>query len=342
VQSQLDDVEATITKVTSIRDDTIIKFEESEKDNNELGAKLEESLQQESKQRDENAQLQQELEQLRQSNASMSTENDSKRIQLQNSLEQIAQLQQAKASLEEEVDKITKAKKKLNKEKKALAEQLQQAKDKMKVQDEMITVLNDTVKQVQGLLEDERKKVQTLTQQNTDMDDEIARLKKRIAELEAELEAAKARIKELEKQIAMHLKVMEGSKKEGFLYKLSPARKKKLQKRWFILKGVTLSYQKNGKASSKPLGSIDVTKSRVYSLTGEDSKKKSGSIYGFEITYLERGYILVAANDQERKEWVDALSTAKVHSAVVETIVATANSPPEGLDNDEDDDEEDE
>jgi len=80
----------------------------------------------------------------------------------------------------------------------------------------------------------------------------------------------------------------------------------------------------------------------VYSLTGEESKKKSGSIYGFEITYLERGYVLVASSDQERKEWVEALSKAKVHSAVQENIVAAETNAPEGLDNDDDDDDDDE
>lgn len=98
----------------------------------------------------------------------------------------------------------------------------------------------------------------------------------------------------------------------------------------------------NSKESSKPLGSIDVTKSRVYSLTSEESKKKSGSIYAFEITYLERGYILVASNDQERKEWVEALSKAKVHSTVQETIVASEGNTPEGFDSDADDDDDDE
>jgi len=100
----------------------------------------------------------------------------------------------------------------------------------MKVQEEMIGVLNETVKEVRGLLDDERKKIEKLIRENKEMDDEIARLKARIAELEAELEAAKARIRELEKQIAMHLKVMEGMKREGWLYKLSPKGKKNFKK----------------------------------------------------------------------------------------------------------------
>jgi len=73
-------------------------------------------------------------------------------------------------------------------------------------------------------------------------------------------------------------------------------------------------------------------------LTADESKKKSGSIYGFEITYLERGYVLVASSDHERKEWVEALSKAKVHSTVQETIVAAESNTPDGLDNDDDDD----
>jgi len=105
------------------------------------------------------------------------------------------------------------------------------------VQEALINVLKDTEKEVKGLLEDERKKVAKYTKEGKEKDDEIARLKARIAELEAELEAAKARIRELEKILAMHLKVMEGKRKEGWLYKLSPSgNKKRLQKRWFILK----------------------------------------------------------------------------------------------------------
>jgi len=161
-------------------------------------------------------------------------------------------------------------------------------------------------------------------------------LRARIAELEAELEAAKARIRELEKQLAMHLKVMEGKKKEGWLYKLSPSGNKRLQKRWFILRGVTLSYQKNDKESSKPLGTLDVTKSRIYSLTHEEAKKKCNAIYAFEITYLDRGYVLVGASDSDKKDWVEAISKAKVHSTVLENIVAESIAP-EGFDNDEED-----
>ena len=47
--------------------------------------------------------------------------------------------------------------------------------------------------EVKGQLEDEKKKVEKLTIENKNKDDEIAKLKARIAELEAELEAAKAR-----------------------------------------------------------------------------------------------------------------------------------------------------
>jgi len=220
----------------------------------------------------------------------------------------------------------------------------------------MIAVLNATIKEVKGQLEDERKKVEKYTKENKDYDDEIARLKARIAELEAELEAARARIRELEKQLAMHLKIMEGKKKEGWLWKLSPAGNKRLQKRWFVLKGVTLSYTKNDKESSKPLGSIDVTKSRVYSLTGEEGKKRSGSIFSFELSYLDRGYVLVGSSDSDKKEWIEAISKAKVHSTVVDNVVETAQRKnslsssssavpvavdpvgSEGFDNDDDDD----
>jgi len=119
VQKQLDQVEGSLTQVTTLKDDTSIKLDESEKENKELSDILDESLQKEAKQRSENAQLQQELEQIQQSNTNMSNENENMRLQLQNSLEQITQLQQAKATLEEEKEKISKAKQKLNKEKKS-------------------------------------------------------------------------------------------------------------------------------------------------------------------------------------------------------------------------------
>jgi len=220
-----------------------------------------------------------------------------------------------------------------------LEEQIQQAEGKLKLQDEMIGVLNETVKEVKGLLEEEKKKAEKLAKENKEREELIAKLKARIAELEAELEVAKARIKELEKQLAMHLKIMEGKKKEGMLQKLSPLGKLRLQKRWFVLKGVTLIYHKNDKESSKPLGSIDITKARIYSLTPEESKKKCGAQYGFEVSYLDRGYILVAPTDTERKDWVEALSKAKVHSHVLENIVTQNDAVlPEGFDQDDEDD----
>lgn len=336
VETELASIQVSISEVTTIKEETTNKLELSIKENEELSLKLEESLQMEEKMRIENEKLQQELKEIEESNTSTDTDNDQLRLELQGALEKITQYQQDKATLEEETEKITKTKKKLEKEKKSLSDQLEQALNKLKLQEEMIAVLNETVNEVKGQLEDERNRVEKLTKENLDLDDEIARLKARIAELEAELEAARARIKELEKQLAMHLKILEGKKKEGWLWKLSPSGNKRLQKRWFVLKGVTLSYLKNDKVSSKPLGSIDVTKSRIYSLTNDESKKKSGSIYAFEITYLDRGYVIVAASDSDRKEWVEALSKAKVHSTVLENIVA--ENSPEGFDNDDDDD----
>jgi len=227
-----------------------------------------------------------------------------------------------------------------------MQEQLTQAEGKIKLQDEMIGVLNETVKEVKSQLEEEKKKAEQLAKVQKEKLEEIAKLKARIAELEAELEIAKARIRELEKQLAMHLKVMEGKKKEGWLQKLSPAGNKRLQKRWFVLKGVTLIYHKNDKESSKPLGSIDLTKTRVYSLTPEESKKKCGAQFGFEIIYLDRGYVLAAPTEQDRKDWVEALSKVKIHFAIQENLVTanTNNSSisdvqiPEGFDADNDDD----
>lgn len=87
----------------------------------------------------------------------------------------------------------------------------------------------------------------------------------------------------------------------------------------------------------------------MYSLTNEEGKKRSGSIYSFELSYLDRGYILVGSSETDKKEWIEALSKAKVHSTVLENVVETANtektSPTSaqpagfaGFDNDDDDD----
>jgi len=54
--------------------------------------------------------------------------------------------------------KIQRRRKKLEKETKQLSEQLDQATSKLKVQEEMIGVLNDTVKEAKGQLEEEKKK----------------------------------------------------------------------------------------------------------------------------------------------------------------------------------------
>jgi len=53
---------------------------------------------------------------------------------------------------------------------------------------------------------------------------------------------------------------------------------------------------------------------------------------------LDRGYLLVAPTDTERKDWVEALSKAKVHSHVLENIVGNPGGAPEGFDQDDDED----
>jgi hypothetical protein len=115
--------------------------------------------------------------------------------------------------------------------------------------------------------------------------------------------------------------------KEGWLFKLS-TNEKNLLKRWFILRGETLTYyreQKN-KNLAKCAGAIYLPHSIITVLDESDAIKKSGKKklkYAFllESKYANHPYFLCTDNEDTRKEWIDAIEASKQYYESKESIV---------------------
>eukprot|EP01125_Pyxidicula_operculata_P018086 TRINITY_DN63_c2_g1_i2.p1 TRINITY_DN63_c2_g1~~TRINITY_DN63_c2_g1_i2.p1 ORF type:complete len:845 (+),score=273.11 TRINITY_DN63_c2_g1_i2:31-2535(+) len=198
-------------------------------------------------------------------------------------------------------------------------EEIQQKVQTIKVKEDENVALNDRIKELEDIIQELKKKIDELEKKIKSLESQLdeekknsSTLKKNLDEKTAELTTTKEQLKKLQDEHAQYLESLEAVTKQGWLQKLSPKGNKRLQKRWFILKGEILSYFKSDKdSSSKPLGTIDCIKSTFAILAPEEAKKKTGSSLSFEITTEEKVFTLVCSSENEMQTWFDAMTKAQ-------------------------------
>jgi len=87
--------------------------------------------------------------------------------------------------------------------------------------------------------------------------------------------------------------------------------KGKFQPRWLFIRGHILHFYKDENDTSKPLGTIDITGSRVYPIpTTEDPKVREMECV-FELITGQNVITLLASSTSDKKSWCDAFTHAK-------------------------------
>jgi len=96
--------------------------------------------------------------------------------------------------------------------------------------------------------------------------------------------------------------VISDTVKQGFLTKEGETYKN-WKRRWFVLKGMQLSYFKK-QADKKPIKSLDLANCEV-ALCPEKENKSRGSC--FSVKTAKRTFYFSADNDVDRNEWMNVL-----------------------------------
>jgi len=135
--------------------------------------------------------------------------------------------------------------------------------------------------------------------------------------LKQELEEAQRIIEELMVERNKLDGVLDTVVRKGWLRKKSPNETlgKKLQTRYFVLKGITLCYYKSDKDDlSHPKGTIQLDHCQVLQLSASDALEKTGSNTAFELRQFSnnRVYTFVAQDAQDLKAWIETMTRVKL------------------------------
>ena len=111
---------------------------------------------------------------------------------------------------------------------------------------------------------------------------------------------------------------------EGWLQKAGGMNGKSNQKRYFVLKGPALYYYKDKPASdaAKEQGSMDLADTTI-----EEKGNNAWSIFGGKLT---KTYVLTAANEAERDEWLGKMRPAQVITVQESVVVQEGVADGEG------------
>ncbi|KAJ5076116.1 hypothetical protein M0811_06978 [Anaeramoeba ignava] len=233
--------------------------------------------------------------------------------------EKIAFLTQENTELQTEVDSLTEALENLVEEKDTLEteyEEYQKNKEdeidllNQKHREELEKQIQTSVREIQeikselGKSEGEKGQlVQRLTEIENRSKQEAERLTKENVEA---LTTAESR-KKLE--LAKLRELMKRDQKDGWLYHFQTTlfKKTKWKRKWFMLRDNVLSSFKTPDSLNKPDEMFLVSEIRVYKNADKDLKRK----HVFQIRVNEIDYYLAASSEEEMKEWVHALTTAR-------------------------------
>jgi DNA repair exonuclease SbcCD ATPase subunit len=198
--------------------------------------------------------------------------------------------------------------------------------EKKKLQDEIVTH-KQRIQTLEGHLNElkaktERFRNETKNQHSSATDtlnQTIETLTKQVEALTEENKILESRCVKAEMEAGNLETLAVEQTKSGWLNKKSPNETfgQKFQKRFFVLKGISLSYFKTDKDDlSKPLGTLFLDKSTITSPSEGDSVKKYGIPFAIEISIdnnVSSGKIvlLFAAYDGDHKAWLQSINQAK-------------------------------
>jgi predicted RNase H-like nuclease (RuvC/YqgF family) len=196
---------------------------------------------------------------------------------------------------------------------------------------ELKTQLNNAgqkMKEAGAIVQKQRAEIETTKKDKDDYINTHANITKdELERLKRELEAAQETIEALRAELAGNLNLFDSVAKDGWLVKKSPNETfgQKFQRRWFVLKGNNLLYYKTPQDNmSKPAGSIFIENATVMALSREQSLEQADkSPWAFEVQQDkkkvveigegkgQRVYLLVAATQEDRDKWIDAINKTK-------------------------------